>query len=141
MVGSLLQSCSEINDKQIVRIFESHRAALDRIAKIGLSSDLSCNATDREVKCNNATAQPIFEALSREAGVKAIRARSDIPQLGNAVYFVIADYGFITTNSYSKGIVYSAASLSPVVDDTQSRAEMRFRFRPIADHWYVFVMP
>ncbi len=78
LVGSLLQSCSEINDKQIVRIFESHRAALDRIAKIGLSSDLSCNATDREVKCNNATAQPIFEALSREAGVKAIRASGSL---------------------------------------------------------------
>ena len=137
----LLQSCADISDREIVQRFEQHRADFERLARVGLSTGLSCEATGQGTKCNSETAQSMFQELHKEAGVKSVQAREDIPQLGNSVSFVMAGYGLITTNSYSKGIAYSTAPLSPVVENTDNHADMRFRFRRIADHWYVFVMP
>lgn len=136
-----LVGCSDVRDRDIASSFENNRAAFERVVKLAISSDLSCQADKGELKCNNQGALPTFEELHKKAEVNAIQARKDIPQLGNAVYFVMASYGPITTNSYSKGVVYSTASLSPIVENTANHPDMRFRFRTLDDHWYVFVMP
>ena len=136
-----LQSCSNISDNEIAQRFAEHRADFERVAKLGLSTRLSCQATGSEIKCNSKILNSLFQTLHKEADVQSIEARADIPQLGKSVFFVIADYGLITTNSYSKGILYSTDPISPVVENTGDHDDMRFRFRPIADHWYVFVMP
>lgn len=47
--------------------------------------------------CNIPQLTKTFDALRRSAGFKAIYARHDLPQRGNAVYFVIAEYGFVGT--------------------------------------------
>lgn len=137
----ILGSCSDIRDRDISNSFAKNRAAFESIAKLGISTDLSCQVHGGDLECNNPAARPIFDALHKNADVKAIQARNDIPQLGNSVYFVMASYGPITTNSYSKGLVYSTMSLTPSVDNTADHPDMRFRFRPLTDHWYVFVMP
>jgi hypothetical protein len=111
------------------------------MAKLGFSTNLSCQVHDGDLECSDGSALPLFEALNKGATVKAVQARSDIPQLGNAVYFVLASYGLITTNSYSRGVIYSTSDLRPVVRNTGEHPEMRFRFKPLAEHWYVFTMP
>lgn len=137
----LFGSCSDRPDRDVSSTFAKNRAIFETIAKLGLSTDLSCQTHDGDLQCNNPAVRPLFEALHKNADVKAIQASNDIPQLGNSVYFVMASYGLITTNSYSKGIAYSTASLTPTADNTADHPDMRFRFKPLADHWYVFVMP
>jgi hypothetical protein len=136
-----LTGCTDISDQAVSSYFAKNRNAFERMAKLGVSSGLSCQARGGKLECNEGSALTLFEALHRDADVNAVQARSDIPELGNAVYFVVANYGLITTNSYSKGVIYSTSSLLPVVSNTDEHPEMRFRFKPLADHWYVFTMP
>lgn len=136
-----LGSCVDVQDRNVAISFEKNRSAFEAIAKLAISTNLSCEADSGEPQCNNGSARPLFKILYRNAHVMAVQARSDIPQLGNAVYFVMDTYGPITTNSYSKGIVYSTGTLSPRVDNTADHPEMRYRFRTLGGHWYIFVMP
>ena len=107
----------------------------------GLGSDLSCYESMHKAVCNISELTDTFDELRQAAGVKAIYARHDLPELGNAVYFVIAQYGFVTMSSYTKGLIYSTQRIQPLVNDTDDRPESKYRFKRIHGNWYAFVMP
>jgi hypothetical protein len=99
----------EITDRAISQSFTKNRESFDRIVQIGLSKDFSCyEAPGAVMQCTNPIATKTFEELRKNAGVSSIRAMQGIPQLGNAVCFTMASYGVLVTDSYSKGVVYSA---------------------------------
>jgi hypothetical protein len=135
-------ACSDIRDQEIASDFVNNRPLFDHIVEIGLSTDLSCHEASGNIEtCSMPVATTTFDALRKRARIQSINARHDIPQLGNAVYFTVASYGLVTMSSYSKGIVYSTNALQPVVNNTEDRPDLRFRFNRIAEHWYVFIMP
>ena len=140
---SVVGSCSaEISDLDIAQEFTRNKALFDQIVRIGLSTDLSCyESTGNVATCSNPTATATFDALRSLARIKAIHARHGLPEPGDTVCFVVAEYGMLTTNSYTKGLVYSASALQPIVESTDDHPDLKYRFKRIANHWYVFTMP
>ena len=94
-----LVSCSDVRDQDVAKYFETSRVAFERIAEIAISSNLSCQVEGAELQCNNRNVLPLFGQLHKNAGVNAIYVTKAVPELGNAVYFVMASYGLISTNS------------------------------------------
>jgi len=143
MVLCLLNACtSEISDKEISADFTNYKKLFAETARLGLGTDLACYRKSGDtVTCNMPAAIETFRSLSRVTGVKSAYARNDIPQLGNAVYFVVAEYGFVTMSSYTKGLIYSQQELVPTVNSTDDKPESKYRFKKLEDHWYVFRMP
>jgi hypothetical protein len=137
-----LGGCADIRDRDIASMFARDQVTFEGLAQIGISAGLSCyEARDGSLQCSNASARPLFEQLHQKDGVRAIQAKAGGAQAGKAVYFVVASYGPITTNSYSKGLVYATAPLSPLVENTDDHPEVPRRYKPLGGNWYVFTTP
>ena len=86
----LFSGCSrEISDRQLGDLLNRNGSLFNRVVDRGLGSDLSCHESNHKAVCNISELTNTFDELRRAAGVKAIYARHDLPELGNAVYVAL----------------------------------------------------
>jgi hypothetical protein len=138
----VLTACSELKDRDIALRFERDRGGFEQLAKMAATKQLSCSErSDHSLECTDAEALPLFAGLNKRDGVHSVQTESGMPRVAGGVYFVMASYGLITTNSWSKGLLYATAKPSPIVTDTDEHEDVPRRYSALSGNWYVFATP
>jgi len=138
----VLIGCSELKDNDIASRLAKDRSTFEQLAKLAEEKQLWCaESSDHTLKCNDPDALPLFERLNKHDGVRSVQTKTDVPRVSDGVYFAMVNYGLITTNSESKGLLYSTTRPSPLVHDTGQREDIPRRFNAVSQNWYVFTTP
>jgi hypothetical protein len=137
-----LIGCSDLKDSDIASRLASDRSTFERMAKMAEANQLSCfEAPSHVLKCDDPDALPLFERLHKREGVRAVHTKMNVPRVSSGVYFAMATYGPITTNSESKGLLYATTKPQPLVADTDEHEDVPRRFNALDGNWYVFATP
>lgn len=130
--------CSNLNDGDIASRLAKDRPTFERLAKMAEERQLSCSEDAGHVlKCDDPEALPLFERLNKSDGVRSVHTKTDEPHVSSGVYFAMASYGLITTNSESKGLLYATTKPMPLVADTDKHEDVPRRFNALYGNWYV----
>ncbi len=137
-----LGGCSELKDRDVASRLAHDRGSFEQVAKMATSKPLSCSeGSDHALECTDPEALPLFAAINKRDGVRSVQTESGEPRVASGVYFVMTTYGLITTNSWSKGLLYATANPSPVVADTDKHEDVPRRYNALYGNWYVFAIP
>lgn len=127
-------------DDNLMAVFSSNEKWFDEIASAYDAGRITCPYRNDPEICLISGARGALLHLSHDARVQEVYVKRN-RGYENGVWFPVETYGFLSTDTQTRGYVYLDDPPGMTVQDTLEKFMVRGSFfKPVKGHWYLYAV-